>query len=159
MLVKNPDAIVRVKNNMTGEESHIIHEASDGQRRYHLPAQGVSEMRWKDYIELTTQYKNARRYLSLHESTLITDEGDVIISGEDVDLLLPLEDIIQMTTLPELAFTKLIAKQSVLNLTRVKEVAEEQERDDLVAIVSSLLEEAEVAKAAEESEDEPTETK
>jgi len=151
MIVKNPDAIVRVKNNMTGEESHIMHMASDGQRKYHVPAGGVIDMRWKDYIELTTQYRNARRYLQLDESTIITEDGEVIISGEDAANMLALEDILQMTALPELAFTKLIAKQSTLNLTRIREVAEEQERDDLVEIVDSLL------LRAREAEEEPTE--
>jgi len=152
MIVKNPDAIVRVKNKMTGSESHIMHVSSDGQRKYHIPAGGVGEMRWKDYIELTTQYANARKYLALHESTTITDYGEVIISGEDGETMIPLEDILQMVSLPELVFTKLIANQNTLNLTRIREVAEDQERTDLVEIIDSLLLTAEEKKIQTSSE-------
>lgn len=137
-LVKNPDSIVRVKNNMTGEDSHFMYESTDGLRRYHIPAGKVREMRWRDYLEIQ-QYEGARKYLTLAEETSITEDGEVFLYDTKSSELIPYENIHELLALPESSVASAIKEMSKANLLRVREIAEEENRESVVTAIDDIV--------------------
>lgn len=143
-IIKDPDAIVRVRNNMPGEEAHFFYDSPDGIRKYHIPAGRVGEMRWKDYMELQ-QYERARKWLSLADDIVIGEDGSIMMGGIDVAELIPLEHIHELLALPRASLEVMVKTIKTPNLVRMKEVADEQDRSELVEFLEGVIDSRQVA--------------
>lgn len=136
--VRDPNSIVRVKNNMTGDESHFIYESSDKTRSYHIPAGATKEMRWRDYLELQ-QHEVFRKYFALADDTIITADGEVLLNDMKSSEAIPIENIHEILALPIETASSYLKGMNKGNLVRIKTVAEEQGRTDIIEQLDKLI--------------------
>jgi len=139
--LKSPDAIVRVKNNMTGENTCFSYVNPEG-KQYQIEGGRTGEMSWKDWVNLQ-QYEQARKYLSLDPSTFMSEDGELLLYGEDASEMLPLESIHQILALPEQSTLEYLGEMSVGNLKRVREIAQEYNHNEYVEFINNRLSEME----------------
>ena len=137
-IVKDPNAIVRVKNNMPGPEAHFMYESQDGERKYHIACGRTGEMRWKDYLEIQ-QYERVRQWLSLADDTIFTDDGEIQLDGMNASEAIPLEQIHEILALPLSSLEVMMKTLKKPNLVRIKGVAEEQGREEAVELIAQAI--------------------
>lgn len=137
-LIKDPNAIVRVRNRMTGDESHFMYMSQDGERNYHIAAGKVGEMRWKDWLEIQ-QYERARSILSLDENITVNEKGEVFLDGMDASEVIPRETVYEILALPLSSIETSLKAMKKANLLRLKEVAEEQGRQEALELIDKAI--------------------